>query len=132
MPSTGAWAGSINRPDAIYVVKSGDSLSSIARQFYYGMPLDAAVQRIATANGLDAAKPIQIGQRLKVPGGGSVDPTSKNDTAAAAVRKESTPQPVAKVIPGFPALDLADWRVWAGGGLLAFAAYLLWRSSQRH
>jgi LysM repeat protein len=135
MPSTTSWQGSINRPDALYSVKAGDSLSKISRAFYYGVPDADGVKRIAQANGLDPAKPIQIGQMLKIPGGGSNDPTSATDTPAATVRKESTPAPapapVANVIPGFPALDLHDWRVWAGGGLVLGALYLLWRSSQR-
>lgn len=130
MPATESWRGSASRPDAIYVVRAGDSLSKIAATYYYNTPLTEGVARIAQANGLDPTKPIQIGQRLKIPGGGSLDPASENDAPETATRKASTVVPVAKVVPGFPALDLHDWRVWAGGGLVLAALYFWLKGSK--
>ena len=46
---------------ALYVVRTGDSLTAIARSH------GTSISRIAALNHLDTAKPIIIGQRLKVP-----------------------------------------------------------------
>jgi len=126
MPPSAQWQGSINRPDAIYVVKAGDTLSTIAKTFYNSA---TDYQRIADANSLKPDQPIKVGQRLRIPGGGSSDPKSANDSPDIAARKATTvqpeAQPVAKVTPGFTALDLHDWRVWAGGGLVLAALYFM-------
>lgn len=108
--------------DITYVVARGDSLSKIAQQFYG----DAAqYPRIAQANGIDPAKPIQVGQRLRIP-----DPDVP--PAATPTAQVGTPAtPVARVQPGFTALNLNDWRVWAGGGLLLAGLYFMFRSNQR-
>ncbi len=131
MPNTQAWQGSVNRPDAIYVVKAGDSLSKIAQAFYKD---PAQFHRIATANGLDASRVLQIGTKLKIPNGGSVDPQrSMTDPEAMGPPAPASRvnAPAAKVVPGFTALSLSDWRVWVGGGLLLAAAYLMLRNSRR-
>lgn len=117
--------------DTIYVVKSGDSLSKIALQFYGNAQL---YPRIAQANNLDPAKPIQVGQRLKVPG--ATGTRSATATPPDAQTLVGPPAPakateVARITPGFDALNLSDWRVWAGGGLILGAIYLLWKSSNR-
>jgi LysM repeat protein len=46
---------------ALYVVKAGDSLTAIARTH------GTSIAKLATLNHLDVAKPIIIGERLKVP-----------------------------------------------------------------
>jgi membrane-bound lytic murein transglycosylase D len=48
-----------------YVVRRGDTLSSIARK--YGVPL----RDLARLNGMKLSKPLQVGQKLKVKSGGS-------------------------------------------------------------
>jgi soluble lytic murein transglycosylase-like protein len=48
-------------PRAIYVVRAGDSLTTIARSH------GTSIRILASLNHLDPAKPIIIGQRLKVP-----------------------------------------------------------------
>lgn len=128
MPKTSEpWAGSVNRPDTIYVVKTGDSLSKIALTFYNNA---TAFARIATANNIDPAKPIQVGQRLVIPGGGSNDPQGAEDSPALVARKEVTPVATQVVKPGFTAVSLSDWRVWAGVGLVGLAIYLLTRKNR--
>ncbi len=125
MPATGAWQGSINRPDAIYTVAAGDSLSKIAEKFYRD-PMQYT--RIAQANGLSADKVLQVGTRLKIPNGGTLDPPKTAVPTSAPVQPGApVNQVAAKVTPGFTALSLSDWRVWVGGGLLLAAAYLLLR-----
>lgn len=52
-----------------YVVKAGDSLSTIARQF------NTTVQAIAAANGLKDTSYVYIGQRLVVPRGTAYPPS---------------------------------------------------------
>jgi len=54
------------QPVATYVVKSGDSLSSVAYRF--GVSLDA----LMSANGIDNANYITVGQSLLVPTGGDL------------------------------------------------------------
>jgi len=51
--------------DALYTVKSGDTLSAIALR-YYGDGNE--YMKIARANGIDDPDHIQAGQRLKIPG----------------------------------------------------------------
>lgn len=60
--------------DVVYTVKSGDTLSEIAQQ-YYGSGLKDSYIKIAEANGLADPDDIQAGQQLKIPG------TSKGPTA---------------------------------------------------
>lgn len=48
-------------PRAVYVVRSGDSLTAIARAH------GTSIRELASLNHLDASKPILIGERLKVP-----------------------------------------------------------------
>jgi len=51
-------------PGAMYVVKSGDSLSKIAKS-YYGNAND--YKKIAEANNIPDPDKIQAGQQLKIP-----------------------------------------------------------------
>ncbi len=51
-------------PGAMYVVKSGDSLSKIANS-YYGNAND--YRKIAEANNIPDPDKIQVGQQLKIP-----------------------------------------------------------------
>ena len=53
--------------DVVYTVKSGDTLSHIALN-YYGDAGKDSYMKIATANGLDDPNKIQAGQNLKIPG----------------------------------------------------------------
>ena len=53
--------------DVVYTVKSGDTLSHIALN-YYGDAGKDSYMKIATANGLADANKIQVGQDLKIPG----------------------------------------------------------------
>jgi len=46
----------------VHVVRRGENLYRISR--YYGVP----VQRIARANGIDDARSLEVGQRLRIPG----------------------------------------------------------------
>lgn len=63
--------GATPEPVATYVVKSGDSLGSVA--FRFGVTLDS----LMAANGLDNANYIVVGQALVIPSGGSAPaPTS--------------------------------------------------------
>jgi nucleoid-associated protein YgaU len=52
------------RQGGMYVVKSGDSLSKIAKS-YYGNAND--YKKIADANNIDDPNKIQAGQQLKIP-----------------------------------------------------------------
>lgn len=65
-------------PDRTYVVKSGDTLSHIARR--YG----TSVARLAQANGLTPTSRIRIGQTLKLPGGVAEGPAPARVAQAAA------------------------------------------------
>ena len=53
--------------DIVYTVKSGDTLSHIALN-YYGDAGRSSYMKIAEANGLDDPNKIQVGQKLKIPG----------------------------------------------------------------
>lgn len=53
--------------DVVYTVKSGDTLSHIALQ-YYGSAGPRAYMKIAAANGLADPNKIYVGQKLKIPG----------------------------------------------------------------
>lgn len=61
--------------DGTYVVKSGDSLWLIARKF------NSTSKAIADANSMSVDKPLQVGQKLNLPGGnGSVASTAAPTT----------------------------------------------------
>lgn len=51
-------------PGTLYIVKSGDNLSAISKQFY-GSPKDFA--KIAQANSIADPDKIKVGQELKIP-----------------------------------------------------------------
>lgn len=53
--------------DIVYTVKSGDTLSHIALN-YYGDAGKSSYMKIAEANGLADPNKIQVGQELKIPG----------------------------------------------------------------
>ncbi len=53
--------------DIVYTVKSGDTLSHIALN-YYGDAGKSSYMKIAEANGLADANKIRVGQQLKIPG----------------------------------------------------------------
>ncbi len=53
--------------DIVYTVKSGDTLSHIALN-YYGDAGRSSYMKIAEANGLDDPNKIRVGQKLKIPG----------------------------------------------------------------
>ena len=53
--------------DIVYMVKSGDTLSHIALN-YYGDAGKSSYMKIAEANGIADANKIQVGQKLKIPG----------------------------------------------------------------
>ena len=92
IPAGGAAAPSAAAPGAdatgttasgeVYVVKSGDTLTKIAKHF------GASVKAIESENGLSTTK-IKVGQKLKIP--------SKAEAAAPAAAPE--PTPVAPVAP---------------------------------
>lgn len=65
LPSNPILARSQNyahRPTTTYRVSAGDSLWTISRRF------NTSVGKIVATNGLDRAKPLRIGQKIKVPG----------------------------------------------------------------
>lgn len=53
--------------DIVYTVKSGDTLSHIALQ-YYGSAGRSSYMKIAEANGISDPNKIRVGQALKIPG----------------------------------------------------------------
>lgn len=59
-----ATAAPTDPPDETYTVRSGDTLSEIARRF------DSTVDAIVEANDLDDPDVIEVGQELVVPAGG--------------------------------------------------------------
>ncbi|MFT4020218.1 MAG: LysM peptidoglycan-binding domain-containing protein, partial [Acinetobacter sp.] len=77
-----------------YVVKSGDSLSSIASQ--YNVPLDT----LSTLNGLTRNSGVRVGQRLKLTGDiaetASVERSAATDTSSYVVKRGDTLASVAK------------------------------------
>lgn len=75
----GVLPAAASRP-AQYVVQSGDTLSSIARDF------DVAVDQLLAANNLTDGDLLSIGQKLVIPGGGA--------SAAAATPTPIRPRPV--------------------------------------
>ncbi len=63
-----------------YVVKSGDSLTAIAQRH------KTTLSRLAKLNGLDPAKPLLIGTRLRLPAAVRSVPTAVSATNASSVR----------------------------------------------
>jgi LysM repeat protein len=63
-----------------YVVKSGDSLTAIAQRH------KTTLSKLAHLNGLDPAKPLLIGTRLRVPAAVRSVPTAVSATNAGSVR----------------------------------------------
>ena len=56
-------------PTGIHIVRAGETLSRIALRY------STTVWAIASLNGLRNINVIYVGQRLRIPGGGGVDPT---------------------------------------------------------
>jgi murein DD-endopeptidase MepM/ murein hydrolase activator NlpD len=104
MPATGG---------NVYVVKPGDSLGKIANS--YGMKST----QLAAANGIDATKPIKIGQKLRIPAAqpagqqvAALNPGTMNDASPVAPKPAALPPkapvqaPVSQAngqVPGTPA-----------------------------
>jgi soluble lytic murein transglycosylase-like protein len=65
---------------ARYVVRSGDSLTAIARRH------KTTLSKLAKLNGLDPAKPLLIGTRLRLPAAVRSVPTAVSATNASSVR----------------------------------------------
>lgn len=74
-----------------HVVTSGQTLSSLSRQ--YGVPRGA----LAAANGLDINAPVQIGQSITIPAGGTAAPV-----VAAAPKPAATPVKPAPTLAAAP------------------------------
>lgn len=72
-------------PQITYVVKSGDSLGSVAHQF--GVTLDALMQ----ANGIENANYIVAGQALVIPAGGSAPEATSTPRPAPTMAPVVTP-----------------------------------------
>ncbi|NLT42427.1 MAG: LysM peptidoglycan-binding domain-containing protein [Anaerolineae bacterium] len=93
-------------PVATYVVKSGDSLGSVAARF--GVTLDALLD----ANGIDNANYIVVGQALVIPSGGTAPVPTHTPRPGPTLAAVSTPgsgeSPIAieaVMDPGEPALE---------------------------
>lgn len=63
--------------DTVYTVKSGDTLSAIAKK--YG----TTYQKLASYNGISNPNKISVGQQIKIPGTASSSTTATADTSAA-------------------------------------------------
>lgn len=128
---------------ATYVVKSGDSLGSIASK--HGVSLDA----LMAANSIDNANFITVGQSLVIPSGGAViqsTPTPRDlPTVAPVLTPENGDAPVVVeainrsdsvadeyvtvVNRGAQGVALAGWTLEDGdGNLYTFPNLFLWRS----
>ena len=79
-----------------YLVKSGDSLTAIAQK--HGV----AMRSLARVNGLDPAKPLLIGTRLKVPAGTppplAAPPSSVRDTITAVATRHGLDPSLARAV----------------------------------
>lgn len=74
----------------LYVVKSGDTLGTIAQQF------DVSVEEIMAANGLTDPNLLNVGTSLLIPVAGSAPPTAEPSTAAPpATTVVEPPRPTA-------------------------------------
>lgn len=93
--STAGTSGTITAPDAdgSYTVKSGDNLGSIAKRH------GTTVAKLRDANGLKTDQ-IKVGQKLKVPAGGSKKSTEPSGNPPAA---KTEPVPLAP--PSLPPLS---------------------------
>lgn len=70
-----------------YKVKSGDTLTTIAKRFH------VSIKRIESANGLKTTN-IRVGQKLKIPGKAAPAPeAAPAETAPAPVTSEPAPEP---------------------------------------
>jgi LysM repeat protein len=93
-PATAATASGV-KPQALpsdgaYTVQKGDSLWLIARKF------GTTTKDLAAANGMSVEKPLQVGQKLNIPGG--------KGPAATAAKPAPAPVP-ATTKPVSPAID---------------------------
>jgi LysM repeat protein len=79
-----------------YLVRSGDSLTAIAQRHGVGM------RTLARANGLDPAKPLLIGTRLKVPSAAppplAAPPSSVRDTITAVATAQGVDPSLARAV----------------------------------
>jgi len=107
-------AAPVNEPTAaplptptIYVVKSGDTLGTIAQQF------DVSVEAIMAANGITDPNLLNVGQSLLIPVAGSLPPTAEPGTAAPlATTVVEPPRPTATRDPSaaLPRLTIREVR----------------------
>ncbi len=94
----------------VYLVKSGDSLGTIAQQF------DVSIDDLMAANGLTDPNLLSVGQALVVPVAGSVPPTAEPGTAAPlATTVVEPPRPTATRDPSVAPPLLAIREVLAPG-----------------
>ncbi len=98
-------------------VKSGETVSAISRK--YGISED----QIVSANNLLDIKDIKIGQKLIIPGGRLVVPTS-----TVAVKKITTPQvaPITKLFQQPENIDSGTGYVWPAG-VRRISQYYSWK-----
>ncbi len=130
-------------PVATYVVKSGDSLGSVA--FRFGVTLDA----LMAANGIDNANYIVVGQTLLIPTGGAtpvptntprpgptMPPVATPDSGESPVTIDSVVDPgtlalehVRLVNRGSQGVALEGWRLEdEDGHSYVFPNLFLWRN----
>ena len=86
-------------PDRIYIVKSGDTLSHIARRYR------TSVAKLAQINGLTPRSRIRIGQKLKLPEGRSAAAARQLAQAPVAASFRAVDHPVA----GDDTPGVQDW-----------------------
>jgi LysM repeat protein len=144
LPSATATPGTSEvRAVATYVVKAGDSLSSIA--FRYQVPLDALMK----ANGIDNANYITVGESLLIPEGGVVPESSPTPKQAPTLAPVLTPEGAAVPVviesvttaekadgeyvtisnKGSKGVGLEGWTLEDGHGhAFTFPNLFLWRS----
>lgn len=79
----------VQRPsDGIYTVQSNDSLWLIARRF------DTTVKTLCELNNISSNKPLQLGQKIKLPGAtGSLPPTKPAEKPAETVKPVTVTTP---------------------------------------
>lgn len=70
---------------ASYIVKSGDTLSGIARRSHTTVP------QLCAANGITATAPLKIGQKLVLPAAGAAAPVAKAGTAKSTAATAAKP-----------------------------------------
>jgi LysM repeat protein len=108
----------------IYVVKPGDTLSSIAKAAYGDSSMAPTV---ANTNGLQNNAILAIGSRLKLPAmDGGLGDSSVLDEGTLVVTPQNQGQvSTVPVVINPPMAWLTDWRTWAVAGLVAGGLYLL-------